>query len=163
METDDRSSFSVQNGVNCLSILDNVPFFDLTQCLPQDIMHVLLEGVVDRNCGQLLKRCIYKKHYFSLRHLNNAIATFKYVEREKYSQPHPLERERIINTEKLGQSGKSVCTVTIHLKLLTLTASQMCATDDRRHVLSDDKHWICFINLLRIMCISTAFEITQCN
>ena len=106
LETENRSHFSVKNGVNRLSILDNAPFFDLTQCLPHDIMHVILEGVLDRNCGQLLSHCIFEQHYFSLAHLNKAIRTFKYGEHEKFNQPRPIDRDRIAKTsEKLGQSG----------------------------------------------------------
>lgn len=107
METDDRNHFSVKNGVNRLSILDNAPLFDITQCLPQDIMHVLMECVLDRNCGQLLNHCIFEKRYFTLKDLNTVIRTFNYGEHEKFNQPRLIERDRVVKvSEKLGQSGE---------------------------------------------------------
>ena len=36
-------------GVNRLGVLDEVPSFDLCKCLPHDIMHVILEGVLPLN------------------------------------------------------------------------------------------------------------------
>lgn len=100
------SSFSTQFGVNRLSVLDNVPHFDLTVCLPHDIMHVILEGVLPRNCRLLLHYCIVDRKYFSINYLNKTISDFGFGDHEKMNRPRPIDRERLIgNSDKLGQSG----------------------------------------------------------
>lgn len=109
LETDNRDHFSVKYGVNRLSILDSLPSFDVTTCLPQDIMHVILEGALPRNCSRLLHHCIQQK-YFSLCYLNEVIVTFDYGNHEKVNAPRPIDRDRIASlSDKLGQSGKLLC------------------------------------------------------
>lgn len=94
-------------GINRLSILDELPYFDLTLCLPHDIMHVLLEGVLPRNCRLLLRHCIVEKKYFTINHLNKIMLGFQYGEHEKFNAPRPLDRDRITgDSDKLGQSGE---------------------------------------------------------
>lgn len=68
--------FSMQYGVNRLSVLNEVPFFDLCQCLPHDVMHVILEGVLLRNLRLLLEHCIVQEHYFTIHQLNQWVSTF---------------------------------------------------------------------------------------
>ena len=46
-------------GVNRLSVLDEAPYFD---CMPHDIMHVILEGILPINCKLLLVHCISDDH-----------------------------------------------------------------------------------------------------
>lgn len=70
--------FSMQYGVNRPSVLNEMPFFDLCQCLPPDIMHVILEGVLLRNLRLLLEHCIVQEHYFTLHQLNQCVSTFCY-------------------------------------------------------------------------------------
>lgn len=101
-----RSHFSTLYGVNRLSVLDEVPHFDLTLCLPHDIMHVILEGALSRNCKLLLHHCIIDKKYFSLNYLNKMFQDFDYGEHEKLNAPRSIDRERLTaNTDKLGQTG----------------------------------------------------------
>lgn len=58
------SQFSTKHGVNRLSILNDLPYFDLTLCLPLDIMHVILEGALPRNIRLLLFHCVESKSIF---------------------------------------------------------------------------------------------------
>lgn len=102
----DYNYFSTKYGVNRLSILDELPYFDLTLCLPHDIMHVILEGALPRNCRLLLNHCIFEKKYFTLNHFNKIITNFKYGEHEKHNAPRSIDRDRITgDSDKLGQSG----------------------------------------------------------
>ena len=41
----ERVHFSKVYGINRTSVLCTLPYFDITQQLPQDLMHVLLEGI----------------------------------------------------------------------------------------------------------------------
>lgn len=40
--------FSKEYGINKRSILLDAPYFDVTEQLPQDLMHVILEGSLSR-------------------------------------------------------------------------------------------------------------------
>ena len=51
----EKSHYSKVYGVNRCSILLSLQEFDVTQNLPQDLMHVLLEGVFPFHMEQLLK------------------------------------------------------------------------------------------------------------
>lgn len=101
-----QNQFSTLYGVNRLSILDEVPHFDLSLCLPHDIMHVILEGALSRNCKLLLHHCIIDEKYFTLNNLNKIFQDMEYGEHEKSNAPRPIDRDRLTASgDKLGQSG----------------------------------------------------------
>ena len=50
-----REQLSTTYGVNRLSVLDYVEHFDVCQCMPEDIMHILLEGLVPYETKLLLQ------------------------------------------------------------------------------------------------------------
>lgn len=139
LEDDDDGSFSTKYGVNRLSILDEVPYFDVTLCLPHDIMHVILEGVLPRNCCRLLHHCIFVQHYFSLSLLNKAILNFQYGQHEKNSAPRPIDRDRVANmNDKLNQSGYSYTRPIYRVKIFVcffsitdVATGTIAAIDDR--------------------------------
>lgn len=100
-------TFSKEYGVNRLSILNEVPQFDLCACIPHDIMHVLLEGVLPRHCKMLLHYCIINQRLFTVKQLNEQIKTFKYGYSEKANAPRPIDGERLTSDDnKFVQSGK---------------------------------------------------------
>lgn len=102
----DVDHFSTKYGINRLSALNQIPYFDLTICLPHDIMHVILEGALPRNLRLLLNHCIVEEKQFSLNHLNKIMLKFNYGEHEKFNSPRPIDKERITGvSDKLGQSG----------------------------------------------------------
>jgi len=78
-----------------MSILDELPYFNLTVCLPHDVMHVILEGALPRHCRLLLYHCIVEEKYFTLNHLNKRMQDFQYGEHEKFSAPRSLERDKM--------------------------------------------------------------------
>lgn len=100
------------------------------------------------------------------------MANFLYGEHEKSSAPRAIERERVAKmNDKLNQSGCTLnflllifCLCTV---LIALLASQMWLLGRLLplmvgdHVPEDDDHWICYVDLLRIMCIATATEVTN--
>lgn len=49
-----RTHFSKEYGVNKKSILLEAPYFDVTKQLPQDVMHVILEGGLQRTFSFVL-------------------------------------------------------------------------------------------------------------
>ena len=93
-------------GVNRLSILDKAPHFDLCKCMPHDIMHVILEGVLPLHCKLLLVHCMFEEHYFSLKTVNRLISEFSYGYSESKNVPRPLDNDHLRSSDgKLSQSG----------------------------------------------------------
>ena len=93
--------------MNRLSALNKVPKFDLCKCLPHDIMHVILEGVLPHHLKLLLQHCVITSKYFSLQNLNTQISTFSYGYSESVNAPRPIDKERLNSSDqKLVQSGR---------------------------------------------------------
>lgn len=85
------TEFSKEYGVNRLSILDQVPFFDVCQCLPHDVMHIILKGVLPRNVRLLLNHCINEEQYFTVNLFNQCVATFFYGYSEQSNAPSQID------------------------------------------------------------------------
>ena len=60
IETDHsgRGGFSVTYGINSRSVLMELPFFDVTKCMPYDIMHTVFEAVSGHLLNQLFEYLI---------------------------------------------------------------------------------------------------------
>jgi len=73
-------------GVNTRSKLIDIPHFDVTMCLVQDIMHVLSESVLEVETRLLINFCIQERK-ITLETLNNRITSFNYghMQRDKPS------------------------------------------------------------------------------
>ena len=68
---------SVTYGVNYRSPLNNLPDFDVcNNQLPQDIMHIVLEGAVPYTLKAMLRSFISVKRYFTLYDCNQKILHF---------------------------------------------------------------------------------------
>lgn len=62
---------SITYGVNYRSPLNNLSHFQVANLqLPQDIMHILFEGVVPHELRLMLKEFICRQHYFTTDLLN---------------------------------------------------------------------------------------------
>ena len=62
----ERCHYSKVYGINKSSVLLELPDFDITQQLPQDIMHVLLEGIFPLHVEQLFDYIINVASLLSL-------------------------------------------------------------------------------------------------
>ena len=56
-----RDALSTTYGVNGLSVMNRVANFDVCQCFPEDIMHILFDGVVPCETKRFLKVLIDEK------------------------------------------------------------------------------------------------------
>ena len=103
-----QENLSTRYGVNKKSVLVNVKHFDVCQCFPQDIMHILLEGVVPYETKLLLRFLIDNKRLFTLRDLNRKLDSFEYGYMNSKNKPSPIARETLnaASDTKLKQSGK---------------------------------------------------------
>ena len=120
---------SVNYGINRRSILNKVYNFKVTECLPFDTMHVLLEGVIQmeircdiRNwyyfasaieivcikcccfCRLLLQHCIHEE-YFTLSYLNKRIMDLDLGYNDSKDRPTQLTKDTVARDNKLGQRG----------------------------------------------------------
>ena len=67
-----KTHYSTTYGINCFSVLEEVPGYSVINGLPHDIMHDLYEGVVPYEIKLLLCHCI-NNNYFTIDELNGRI------------------------------------------------------------------------------------------
>ena len=75
----EKTHYSKVYGINQKSILNELPGFDVTQQLPQDLMHVLLEGIFPLHLEQFLHYVIEDAGLMTLGQINSRIAEFPYA------------------------------------------------------------------------------------
>ena len=91
---DDSSGWhSTTYGINGTSLLLSLKYFDVTQCLPFDIMHSVFEGVANVHLNLLLCHLINHCLSFDLPELNHVIKSHPYVYSEMDTKPVPVDRE----------------------------------------------------------------------
>ncbi len=91
--------FSTTYGITCQSPLLPLVGFDVTKCLPYDIMHTVFEGVAQLHLKQLLNYMIIVKKYLTEDQLNLSIRTHKYGYSECDTKPSPIHK---------GESGMHI-------------------------------------------------------
>ena len=92
----ERDHFSMVYGVNRKSALCELPQFDVTTQLPQDIMHVLFEGVIPLHMGLLLEHVVHSLRVISLAQLNSRIKSHPHGYFEE--KPMPLSNFELTGT-----------------------------------------------------------------
>ena len=97
---------SVTYGINYESSLNRLQDFHIcNNQLPQDIMHIILEGVVPYTMKAMLHSYITVKGYFTLYDINQKILHFKYSRAEFKSKPTQISFNSLRNEGSLHQSG----------------------------------------------------------
>lgn len=96
---------SVTYGVLYSSPLNKISNFHVVEQLPQDIIHVLLEGVIPHELTLMLDNFICEKGYLTLVQLNDRIACFAYSLHEVKDKPSPITYTS--HGIKLSQTGLS--------------------------------------------------------
>ena len=129
-----RGHYSTNFGINRCSILEDVPGFSVTSCMPHDIMHDLFEGVVQYEMKLLLVHCVDEK-FFSIDLLNDRLSQFDFVS----DKPSLLDKDFARNNSKFRQSASQMIALCFSLPLLV---------GDR--IPEDDENWLSFLLLLRI-------------
>lgn len=78
--------------------------------LPQDIMHVMLEGVIPYEIKLMLTEFISNEQYFSVDVLNDRMDCFRYSPEEIADKPNPLKVEQVKpgNSQRLHYTGMIV-------------------------------------------------------
>ncbi|XP_028395767.1 uncharacterized protein LOC114519789 [Dendronephthya gigantea] len=139
-------------GVNRLSVLNKVEHFDVCKCFPEDIMHILLEGLVPYEMKLLLKELIDEVRCLTLRELNHRIDSFDYGYMNCKNKPTNITRETLsgLNDTKLKQTASQTWCLCRFLPNMI---------GDK--VDSNLEYWQCFLKLWNIVQICVAPAITQ--
>ena len=98
---------SITYGVNCDSVLNEIPDFNVANGqMPQDAMHILLEGVIPFELKLMLKIFVVEKSYFDFDDLNERVNSFVLGRNESRTKPpKAFERKHIVGDASLGLSG----------------------------------------------------------
>lgn len=86
----ERAHYSKVYGINRVSILGELPYFDITENLPQDLMHILLEGVFPLHLEQLVNYVVFESAVLSISQINSRIRSSYFQEK-----PCPLNETGI--------------------------------------------------------------------
>ena len=98
---------SVTYGINYSSPLNELDNFHVVDQLPQDIMHILLEGVVPYEMLLLLTSFVTCQKLFSVEFLNDRISCFTYSTNEAKDKPSPIKLQVFVSGgASLSQSGE---------------------------------------------------------
>ena len=160
---------STTYGVNRRSVLNQVDYFNVASGqLPQDVMHVLYEGVLPLNVKLMLHRFISEEHLFTLKTLNDRIFSFSYGRNEARNKPSKcIEQGHLDGSKRLPFSG-----MVAHLAIqFSTTCMQMYFNSVAAQMWTfstllpliigdcvpvDHPAWECFLTLLRISKFCTA-------
>ena len=94
--------------------------------LPQDVMHVMLEGVVKLELQLILQVYIFEKRLFTLSFLNSRLESFSYGYSEsecKLSLLYATSESNSINFHQ-STSGRSLKNICVYTRCYSSAASQ---------------------------------------
>ena len=116
---------SVEFGINCKSILTTLHYFDICSgVLVPDVMHDVLEGVLQYETKLLLNHCIFEEEYFTAETLEQLIASYELGFMETANRPTPINSKTLHQKDNsLKQNGKifeQCCTFVLHVFSLFL-------------------------------------------
>ena len=144
----ERSHYSKVYGINRSTVLMELSEFDVTKQLPQDLMHVILEGIFPLHMKQLLTYIVQDLALLSLNQINSRIVAFPYAYFEE--KPSPLTSVRVQG----AQSGKIMIMLMHALFIIThCLASQMWQLVNLfpfvigAEMSTGDPHYACFMLL----------------
>ena len=105
-----REHFATTNGVTRPSILNQSRYFHVIDGISPDVMHNLLEGVLQLAIMVLIKELIIKKQYFHIKILNNRITSFCYGPVESANKPSTFKESGFSSASDNGmkQTGKTI-------------------------------------------------------
>lgn len=153
-----QSFNSTTYGVNYDSILNKIPLFNVADWqLPQDVMHILLEGVLPLEIKLLLHHFTSVMKFLTIDHFNMRLDSFVFGYDSK--KPSKIDSNHLTDGN-LRQSGKLQLILRI---LFQFILASQCWSLGRYLPLiigdlvpTDDPHWECFLYLHDILAICLA-------
>ena len=138
MNNELREHYSTTYGINRESILCSIPFFDVIDCIPQDIMHVILEGCLPYTILQVLRQCC--PNLFTVTELNKRITHFAFGYVDQKDKPSPIPLTALQPEGVLRQSSSQMWNLGRFLPLIIGDLIDF-----------NESYWQCFLLLLQIM------------
>lgn len=134
-------------GINHASSLVDLPYFDVTQMLPQDIMHIMLEGVIPYEI-QLILQFLARNDQLDLNRLNRNISTYPYGYFDKDDKPNTLNIKNIMSNDPGTKFKQSASQTVVLLKILPMIMAGL--------IPSSNEYMALLIELLEIYHILSA-------
>lgn len=146
-----KAFYSKFYGINRKIKLMDAPYFDPCEQLPQDVMHVFLEGVVAYELRLFIHYYILEVNAFGLTDLNTKIQNFPYGYSHRKNKlsiilEHDLNQQSHTN---LGQNASEMWLLSC---VLPLILADFIDTNSER--------WKCLISLLEIMSVCLSHKIS---
>lgn len=130
------SHVSTTYGLCWDSILNSSKFFHITEGLPPDIMHDILEGSLQYEMKELLKYLIEEKGFLTLDVLNEKIEQFPYMQSDVANKPAPIPSTIFSSkAHNVKQKGIYMYILYMYMYILmyvhvhVLTSTCMCTFD----------------------------------
>lgn len=111
-----RDAYSKETGINHESILNELQYFSVASgALVPDVMHDVLEGVLQYEVKLLLRHLIYDEHCFTLDQLNSRISRMELGYMESSNRPSEISAATLQSQDNnlLTQNGKNYYGLTI--------------------------------------------------
>ena len=155
LSSGDSTTYGVTNPSPLNSIID----FHVVNQLPQDIMHVLFEGVVPHELRFMLPYFV-KEKYFSISELNGKIHC--YSTHDAGDRPSDINPRIFTSSDaKINQSGEECIIIINNFGNYMHAAAQMWVLSVNLPLIIGDKipqdseHWECYLLLLDIIQLCT--------
>lgn len=148
-----KNDLGTTYGITKRSPLCDLGSFDVTKQLPQDIMHTLLEGVVQYELRHILSLYLSQAH-FTLASLNAAIASHNYGYSEVADKPGPL-RESVFHGNEGYKLKYKAAQARLFLRILPFILSTLCPNNDDCYSLITELIEICQIVFSPVISLST--------
>ncbi|XP_020895161.1 uncharacterized protein LOC110234145 isoform X1 [Exaiptasia diaphana] len=148
-----KSYYSKAYGINTRSKILEAPHFDVTQQLPQDIMHVFLEGILSYHLKNFLAH-FFSETTLTLDQLNSEIRSFPLGYSQKKNRP-TLIKESDLQYSSSTNLGQTAAQMHLLAYILPFILGKYSDLDDTT------TNWDCYMTLLEIMtiCFSSVIEI----
>ena len=148
-----KRDFQTTYGVVERSYLSELRHFDITKQLPQDIMHVLLEGSVQYEVRFILQH-FFDSGVITLKQLNNAFCQLSLGYHDEKNRPPPL-RETVFNGQESYKMKQTAEQATIFLKNLPFVLM--------RYVPLEDLYYQLLLQIILIVqiCFSPVTSVTR--
>ncbi len=107
LETGQHDHCSKQYGINIRSAFTQLKYYNFCNgSLLTDVMHDVLEGVLQVEVKLILQYCIHLKRYFRLSFLNDLISNFELGYMESTKRPTPIKKSTLHSSDhSLKQNG----------------------------------------------------------
>jgi hypothetical protein len=142
-----REELSRNYGINGPSLFSTLSYFDPTTHLPNDIMHLLFEGLLNSGTGLILN--ILLRDGLNLDVVNQRISQLKST--RQYTKPPVIRQDEVIELKKLSFSSSEMSSLAT---VLPIVLGEYCSVEDNAYYAN-------FILLLQITASLLAYGHTE--